>query len=599
MRHPSRLMLTSLLLLTPALAPAFGCAGAAATPEDVGSDSSAVLGPVLVASSCAPDEQAFLLASAARGRVIASSSAFEACLRAVMAGPTSLDNPSVINKLSGSAVVGPYDTCLNRDPITADPPGTVLGLARSNLGLAIGCRPLGNDKPEYADAFLTTNPGPNETLTYIDEYLRAAMADSDQNVVASAIWHEAMHQHGYDHGTTGLAEDCGYSPGTFSDDDAGWMFRHNVPFLVEECIGYLGYISDTCRATLSCKPDEVAIRSAFSTSASCVCAHDPGWHLSSFAVNQLAVATNTAGELEVVAAAPPSGGLFTAAQTAPNGVLGPFSAIPGTGFVQVDVAPNHDGRLEAFAVSSTGTLYHAWQNPSRVWGGLSSLGRNDVVQVSAVRGVGDVLHAFVLTSAGSVFHTWQSSQDGPWSGAWESLGGWGVTAIRVGLNADLRPEVFAIGGDKALYHQWQWGGTTTWSGWSSLGRNDVDQVALANESTGALTAYVRAGGAIFMTSQGGQNGGWGGAWTSLGAPVSGAIDVSVGRSADNHVHLFVVGGDNQAYTRVESAPGAFGGWSMVPGTGLYASLAVGVDQAGRVNLVGRQTNGLVSQVAVP
>ncbi|MCC6555906.1 MAG: hypothetical protein IT372_23330 [Polyangiaceae bacterium] len=565
--------------------------------EDVESASSELLGLVSFhGGACTSSEKDFLLDSAARGRVIASSSAFEACIRAVMANATPLPNDPHLGRAVPD-LEGPYYPC-NGDPTSADPASAVVALTRSSLGVAISCEATSSSGYD-AYASITTTPGANETMTYIQTSLQASMASSDQNYVAATIWHEAMHQHGYDHGD-GRAEDCGYEADDFSDNDGMWMFRHTVPYLVTACMTYLGDISDACRASLSCGPDEVAIRSAFSINAPCVCARDPGWHPvgGSAVMNRVAVARDNAGALEVVGISPSllGGTMYVSTQTSPNGKFGGWSWLHGDNFTHLDVGLNQDGRLEAFAVSN-GTLYHAWQNQSRVWGSWQSLGRTDVQQVAVASSPGGVLNAFVLTTAGSVFRTSQLGPNAAWSGQWEPLDGTGLTAIRVGNNQDGRPEVFAIGGDKSLYHQWQWGGTTTWSGWASLGRNDVDQVTLANESTGALTAYVRAGGAIFATSQSGPNGGWDGVWTPLWG--AGLRDVSAVRGSDGHVRVFAVGGDHQAYMTVESSPMVFGPWTLVQQSSTYDMLAVGIDQAGRTNIIGLGTNGIVSQVAVP
>lgn len=571
-----------------------------APAEPVAETSEALLNQVVFPdNSCTPTQRTFLLDSIRRGRAIAESDAFETCMRSVMAGPTPLPGDPHLGRAVPD-LEGPYYVC-GGDPQPADPAGAVIALTRSNLGISIKCTPT-SAPGVSAFAGVTTNPGANESLTYVQTSLDSSIASSDQNYVAETIWHEAMHQHGYNHsGGSGLAQDCGYAANAFPDNDALWMRRHTVPYLVTACMVYLGDISDTCRQSLSCKPDEVPIRAGFSTSASCVCGHDPGWHAlpAGGSMKQLAIARDTTGALEVAGLAATNGNVSIATQAQPNGeTFGGWQSLGASSIQHITIGPNQDGRLEVFAVGGNGALYHAWQNAARVWGGWQSLGRSDLKQVAVTTSPNGVLSAYALTTSGAVVRTSQVGPNGGWGGQWESLGGSALTALRVGNNADGRPEVFAIGSNKALYHQWQWGGTTTWSGWSSLGRNDVDQVALANENDGTLTAYVRAGGAIYATSQIGPNGGWPGAWTPLWG--SGLRDLSAGRGSDGLVRVFAVGNDNQAYVTVESQPrGAFNSWALVPGTATFKSLVVGTDQAGRANVVGLDTSGNVRQVAVP
>src|SRR5262249_43118767 len=119
-----------------------------------------LLGQTFVDNTCTPSEQAFLIDSARRGRVIASGSAYEACIRTVMAGPTVLaGDSSLSSRVTGSTSVGPYFPCAG-DPASAGAAGTVVGLSRSNLPVAIGCKPSGSTATENAFAMITTNPGP-------------------------------------------------------------------------------------------------------------------------------------------------------------------------------------------------------------------------------------------------------------------------------------------------------------------------------------------------------------------------------------------------------------------------------------------------------
>lgn len=250
--------------------------GCAASDEDltpaVDSRDDALLGAVTFnasgGSDCGP-YQDFVQRSVRRGRAIAASGAFTTCIRNAMAGRITLSgDPHAPGRVSTD--LGPYHVC-NDDPRPSDPVAAVLAFTRSGLDLAITCTSATGDGIAFTN--LTRDPGTAERLTYREGRLLASVQSGDLNYTAATIWHEAMHQHGYDHGT-GRAETCGYGATQFADNDDGWMTRHSVPYIVTSCMTYVGDISDACPAT--CRSDEVSLRSALSPTAPCVCVRDPG-----------------------------------------------------------------------------------------------------------------------------------------------------------------------------------------------------------------------------------------------------------------------------------------------------------------------------------
>ncbi|MBD0367203.1 MAG: peptidase M4 family protein [Flavisolibacter sp.] len=79
------------------------------------------------------------------------------------------------------------------------------------------------------------------------------------------------------------------------------------------------------------------------------------------------------------------------------------------------------------------------------------------------------LELFCIGMDKALWHNYQLSPGADnWSG-WKSLGG-GLKQFSVSQNQDGRLEVFCIGIDKAFYHNWQLSpGADNWSGWKSLG----------------------------------------------------------------------------------------------------------------------------------
>ena len=111
--------------------------------------------------------------------------------------------------------------------------------------------------------------------------------------------------------------------------------------------------------------------------------------------------------------------------------------------------------------------------------------------------------SLLFGSGCAVWHRWETSPGGPWSG-WASLGGciqdWGIDAS---WNADGRIELFAIGTNYGIFHNWQ---TTPaggpWSGWYEMPGGGV---AISGP-------YVYGGFDRLVVYVVGTNGGWYANW---------------------------------------------------------------------------------------
>jgi hypothetical protein len=138
----------------------------------------------------------------------------------------------------------------------------------------------------------------------------------------------------------------------------------------------------------------------------------------------------------------------------------------------VATTSNGDGRLEVLAIGGDGQLYHAYQTaPGGAWSSVGPLG--GVLHWNGAPAIGrnpdGRLEAVAIANDGSLQHAYQTAPSGGWSGfAALSPAGWfpdGRIAT-VASNTDGRLEVFAIGGDRQLYHAYQ---TAPGGAWSSVG----------------------------------------------------------------------------------------------------------------------------------
>jgi hypothetical protein len=136
------------------------------------------------------------------------------------------------------------------------------------------------------------------------------------------------------------------------------------------------------------------------------------------------------------------------------------------------VALSFDGRFELFIPWTDGNIYHKWvetatfaNNPLGTWiTNWYSHGKRG----TGFRGPLGLIHnddgrleLFARTADGQVYHKWQLSRGGAW-GDWVSLVA--GTEFVVGRNSDGRLEVFFISTSGGLGHIWQLSPNGGWSG---------------------------------------------------------------------------------------------------------------------------------------
>ena len=137
-----------------------------------------------------------------------------------------------------------------------------------------------------------------------------------------------------------------------------------------------------------------------------------------------------------------------------------------------------------------GVWHNWWEGGLGTWGSLRGQVTSNVASASwgpgrldifAVLG-GSVLPGYL---GGTVRHRWWDAGAGsPWSG-WEDLGGTFVSGTCIVDAVSWGPgrvDVFAIGADKAMHHNWYDRDSGGWGGWESLGglfgvNNDVHAVS--------------------------------------------------------------------------------------------------------------------------
>jgi hypothetical protein len=232
-----------------------------------------------------------------------------------------------------------------------------------------------------------------------------------------------------------------------------------------------------------------------------------------------------------------------------------------------------NGALDLFVGGTDGLLYHSYQS-SGAWTSWATIGGgcgpgSDIAVVNEKDGREEV---FMVNYNGRLYHSWQTAANSStWTG-WSGLGGSLSQTVRiaVGTNTDGRLEVFTIGNDGVCYHEWETAANspTSWSSWTSLGGPwETDAKPLvASDQNGALELFViGTDGAMYHNYQTG--GTWSG-WLSLGGAFTQDIRPCVGKNQDGSLELFSTGLNTDLLYSSETAPNSatWTAWASLGGS---------------------------------
>ena len=233
---------------------------------------------------------------------------------------------------------------------------------------------------------------------------------------------------------------------------------------------------------------------------------------------------------------------------------------------QIAVATNVDKTLEVFIVGADNALWHDRELSSGAWTGWQSLG-GDVAQIVAQENnASRMIEVYAVDADHSVREIHQTSNAAAseaWS-QWTSLGGYLQQIAVAPTSVGGLSELFGVGGDHAVWHDWQTsvdaGGNASWSGWNSLGGYATQVVVQQNMNTDAAEVFIVGGDdavwhnyqTALPTTNPAAN--WSG-WSSLGGYVS---QVCAWWDANNHeISVSAIGYENGVWNN----EGSEGQWS--------------------------------------
>jgi hypothetical protein len=240
-----------------------GACGAPGEPVPPATEahSSALLGAVRYGSDCTATDVSFLDKVMQYGRTAAVTPAFAQCLSRAM-------SVGAVRHLDGSSI-GPYLKCTG-DPWYSSGISTQLTeaiqAARSTVDVTIGCTGGLGNASAYIGSYGQLTPETfkwSSWLRNVEGQLSWPVCNGSNGPIcrgaepwpwdqaAGIVWHEAMHQQGYRHGSsesdnTANKLECGY---TASDN---WNFQWNtLPYLMSFCIGeVIEHSGSVCGAPL-------------------------------------------------------------------------------------------------------------------------------------------------------------------------------------------------------------------------------------------------------------------------------------------------------------------------------------------------------------
>ena len=149
-----------------------------------------------------------------------------------------------------------------------------------------------------------------------------------------------------------------------------------------------------------------------------------------------------------------------------------------------------------------------------------------------------------LQPNGNVGHLWWVSGTG-WN-TFKDLGGSMLSHVSTITWPDTHAELFALGSDGTIWHDYFVFASSDWSGWTSMGgSNLVTGAAPIRWSDGHVELFATdAQGAVWHDWSGNFTGGWHG-WDKIGGAIA-SRPVPV-RWADGHVEVFATGKDGHLY----------------------------------------------------
>jgi hypothetical protein len=296
----------------------------------------------------------------------------------------------------------------------------------------------------------------------------------------------------------------------------------------------------------------------------------------------IGVATNTTGKLQIFAVSG-NGEMLSNYQQAPDSYatwhpwskFGP-TALFTPALTALTAEENQNGEPEVFAVAANGNVVTAARSTAGAWSAWTSLGAgfaaNRVLAVSA--NASGRLQIYALTSTGSLYSDLEAAPDktSTWLGFQRLTASapsfpYGIGSF-VALNENGKPQLFQPNASGEVDTSYL---TAGWSSFFSIGGlvNSGTRLSAALTSKGRLWLFgLKSNGELLSSLEGGSNTQtkWS-SWSQFEGVVAPAgDDIAVASDANGKLHVLFVGSSGALDTAAQSSPTAWGGIQSLGGS---------------------------------
>ncbi|QNI30996.1 hypothetical protein H7849_18030 [Alloacidobacterium dinghuense] len=222
-------------------------------------------------------------------------------------------------------------------------------------------------------------------------------------------------------------------------------------------------------------------------------------------------------------------------------------------------------------------------------GSIPSFPTSTANQIAVQQNQDGRVEVFYLGYDATIYHDWQTAPNSGWTALTPDLAALGGRAkqITAAQNLGRRLEVFYVGTNNDIYHNWQTAPNSLWAGEAALGGAAL-QITVGQNQDGRLEVfYVGTDNNIYHNWQTAPNSGWAGEAALGGA----ALQITVGQNQDGRLEVFYVGTDNNIYHNWQTAPNSLWAGEAALG-GAALQITVGQNQDGRLEVfyVGTDNN---------
>lgn len=202
------------------------------------------------------------------------------------------------------------------------------------------------------------------------------------------------------------------------------------------------------------------------------------------------------------------------------------------------------------------------------------------------------MELFAVGTNTDVWHDWQTAPSSGWN-PWENLGEGAYPGTVVARNLNGALEAFVVANDGNVWHAWESGPEGTWGGWYSLGGTGISNLVATCNDNGALQVFgIGANTDLWSIWQTSPGGGWS-AWTDMGGAGIKPGFV-VGKNGNGTLELFGVLTNGNVYHTWETSANSTtwaSPWASLGGGGTNPRLAIGRNSDTRLQVFGIGSNG--------